>query len=251
MEYKNTENMMEILTQFIRSQIRGESAEQLIFFAQNYFRFSDFEEIEDRSVEDLYGAVLSHWNLFLDLPAGSEKIHIYNPTVEEHNWQSTHTVIEIVLPDRAFVLQSVTMEINRYGLISQLVLHPVYWVRRDATGKLIELLKSEHEGATQESVLHIEINRQSNEDLIKQLKQSLQKILCDVRSATEDWPNCVERIQQEISILKAQNKPGYQESIEYLQWLQNNHFVFLGCREYRIIKQDGLYGFSVVNKTGL
>ena len=73
LEYKNTENMMEILAQFIRSQIQDESAEQLIFFAQNYFRFSDFEEIADRSVEDLYGAVLSHWNLFLDLPAGSEK----------------------------------------------------------------------------------------------------------------------------------------------------------------------------------
>ncbi|WP_221901752.1 NAD-glutamate dehydrogenase domain-containing protein [Bathymodiolus platifrons methanotrophic gill symbiont] len=56
--------------------------------------------------------------------------------VEEHGWQSTHTVIEVVLPDRAFILQSMTMEINRYGFVNLLVLHPVYWVRRDAAGKL-------------------------------------------------------------------------------------------------------------------
>ncbi|NOQ14356.1 MAG: NAD-glutamate dehydrogenase [Methyloprofundus sp.] len=251
MKYKNIENLMEILAQFIRSQIQDESAEQLVLFAQQYFKFGAFEEIADRSVEDLYGAVLSHWNLFLELPANKEKIHIYNPTVEEHGWQSTHTVIEIALSDRAFVLQSVTMEINRYGLANQMVLHPVYWVRRDATGRLIELAKVAQEGALQESVLHIEINRQSDEDLIRQLQQSLKKILCDVRSATEDWLDCVEKIQQEITLLTEQNRPELNEAIEFLQWLENNHFVFLGYREYRIAEQEGQYGFSVVDKTGL
>ncbi|MCK5353731.1 MAG: NAD-glutamate dehydrogenase, partial [Methyloprofundus sp.] len=250
MEYKNIHEMMKSLAHYIHTQITDKSAEQLILFAQYYFRFGDFEEIADRPVEDLYGAVLSHWNLFLELPAETEKIHIYNPTVEEHSWQSPHTVIEIVLPDRAFVLQSVTMEINRYGLANQLVLHPVYWTHRDTHGKLIELAKVKQLGASQESVLHIEINRQ-HEGLIKQLKQSLKKILCDVRVATEDWPDCIEKIQQEIAILSAHPPPEQQESIEFLQWLENNHFVFLGYREYRIAEQQGQYGFSVVANTGL
>ncbi|MCK5667316.1 MAG: NAD-glutamate dehydrogenase, partial [Thiotrichaceae bacterium] len=251
MGYKNIENMMDVLTQFIRSQIHDENVDQLIFFAQKYFSFSAFEEIADKPVEDLYGAVLSHWNLFLDLHAGKDKIHIYNPTIEEHGWQSTHTVIEMVLPDRAFILQSITMEINRYGFVNQLVLHPVYWVLRDSAGKLIELSKTEQEGASQESVLHVEINRQSDADLIEQLKKSLQKVLYDVRSATEDWPLCIAKIQDEIATLTAQNKPELQESIEFLLWLQDKHFVFLGYREYRIVQQNDKYGFKVVEQTGL
>lgn len=251
MEYKNNENMLQALTQFIHDQIQEESAEQLIVFAHHYYRFGDFEELADRTVEDLYGAVLSHWNLFLDLPENKAKIRIYNPSVEEHGWQSTHTVIELVLPDRAFILQSISMEINRYGFVNQLVLHPVYQVRRDAAGKLVEIDSTQRDTATQESVLHIEINRLNDMSLMQQLKKSLQQVLTDVCAATADWSDCVATIQAEISCLTAQKKLDLQESIEFLKWLEKGHFVFLGYREYRIIQQDETYGFSVIENTGL
>ncbi len=251
MEYKNSEHMMQILAQFIHSQIADKSAEQLIFFTQHFYQYATFEEIANRPVEDLYGAALSHWNLLLDLPTGKEKIHIYNPSIEEHNWQSTHTIIQMVLPDRAFTLQSVTMEINRYGFANQLVLHPVYWVRRSDSGTVLALVEEEQGDATLESVLHIEINRQSHQNVIAQLKQSLLLILADGRAATEDWGECVEKMQQEIATLKAQNKAQLQESIKFLEWLENTHFVFLGYREYRITEQAGQYGFSTVANTGL
>ncbi|OQK15643.1 hypothetical protein AU255_15595 [Methyloprofundus sedimenti] len=251
MEYKNITNMLDILSQYIRNEIKDESVEQLILFAQHYFSFCAFEEIANTSVEDLYGAVLSHWNMFLNLPADKEKIHIYNPSVEEHGWQSSHTVIEVVLADRAFILQSVTMEINRYGFVNQLVLHPVYWVRRDVVGKLLEISKTEKPGTTQESVLHIEINRQSDIELIRQLKKSLQQVLSDVCAATDDWPACLARMEAVISALTEQHKPDLQEPIEFLQWLKNDHFVFLGHREYLIIEQADKYGFRVVDNTGL
>ena len=60
MEYKNIENMLDTLSQYIRSEIKDESVEQLIVFAQHYFSFGAFEEIANTSIEDLYGAVLSH-----------------------------------------------------------------------------------------------------------------------------------------------------------------------------------------------
>ncbi|TXK99497.1 hypothetical protein BMR11_02115 [Methylococcaceae bacterium CS5] len=73
MGYKNIENMLETLSQYIRSEIEDESVEQLILFAQHYFSFSAFDEIANISIEDLYGAVLSHWNLFLNLPDGNRR----------------------------------------------------------------------------------------------------------------------------------------------------------------------------------
>ena len=251
MEYKNSESLLDSLAQYIRSEIKDDSVEQLTLFAQHYFSFSAFEEIANTSVEDLYGAVLSHWNLFLNLPDGKAKIHTYNPSIEDHGWQSSHTVIEVVSPDRAFILQSITMEINRYGFVNQLVFHPVYWVRRDTAGKLLEVSKTELVGATQESVLHIEINRQSDITLIKKLKTSLQKVLTDVCAATEDWSESLVRMESASAELTEQKNPELQESIEFLKWLKNGHFVFLGYREYRIIEQDGKYGFSVIAQSGL
>lgn len=251
MNYKNIENMLEILSDHIRSKIQDSSVEQFIQFTQHYFGFGAFEEIADTSIDDLYGAVLSHWNLFLDLPAGKDKIRIYNPSVEENGWQSTHTVIEVVLPDRAFILQSITMEINRYGLVNQKVFHPVYWVHRDTSGKLIELSKNEFKDSAQESVLHIEINRQSDLTLIDNLKQSLYQVLADVVAATEDWLDCVQKMQEVITELTDKNQDDSQESIEFLQWLKNDHFVFLGYREYQVTERAETHGYSVIANTGL
>ncbi|MBT3811276.1 MAG: NAD-glutamate dehydrogenase [Gammaproteobacteria bacterium] len=251
MGYKNIDSMLDAVTQYIRSEIKDQSVEQLTLFARQYFSFNAFDETANISVEDLYGAVLSHWNLFLYLPDGKVKMHLYNPSVEEYGWQSSHTVIEVVSPDQAFILQSITMEINRYGFVNQLVFHPVYWVHRDKLGKLLEISKTEFSGAVQESVLHIEINRQSDDKLIKQLKNSLQKILIDVCAATEDWSASLLRMESAISTLTAQKNCDLKESIEFLQWLKDDHFVFLGYREYRIIEQDQAYGFSVIENTGL
>jgi len=251
MEYKNNKVLLDALVQFIREKMHDQQVESLILFAQQYFNDDVFEDIADRTLDDLYGAVLSHWNLFLALPAKKEQVNIYNPSVEEHGWQSTHTVIEIVLPDRPFILQSITMEINRYGLVNQLVLHPLYWVSRDEQGKLLNVFDAQQEGAQLESVLHIEINRQSNIEFIAQLKSSLQSVLQDVRAATEDWQLCLAKVQAETEILKGKNQPELQEPIEFLQWLQNNHFIFLAYREYRLIKQGEEIGFSVVPGSGL
>jgi len=250
MEHKTSEQMLEALATYIRQKVEDKSADELVNFANIYFSYAAFDELAPRSVEDLYGAMLSQWNQFLELPNGQEKVHIYNPSVEEHGWQSPHTVIEVLLPDCAFILQSVTMEINRYGFANQLMLHPLYWAQRKKDGKLIAISETKQEGFDRESVIHIEVDRQSDPETLTQLKISLLEVLADVRAATNDWALSVSEMQAEITRLKnQQSKP--QESIEFLEWLQNDHFVFLGYREYQLSEQDGEYGFSVVAKTGL
>lgn len=243
--------MQETLSQYIRGELPEENVDQLVLFARHYYSFGVFEEIAETAIEDLYGAVIAHWNLFLDLPSAKAKISIYNPSVEEHGWQSTHTVIEVVLPDRAFILQSITMEINRFKLINQQVLHPIYWVRRDALGKLLELSTTTQNAFIQESVIHIKINRLSDLQLIERLKESLLQVLYDVYVATEDWSHCLTKMAAVIAQLEAKNKTELQEGIEFLQWLSNGHFVFLGYREYKVIQQDENCAFSVIENTGL
>jgi ABC-type polar amino acid transport system ATPase subunit len=48
--------------------------------------------------------------------SGHARVRVFNPSIEEHGWQSTHTIIEIVNDDMPFLVDSVAMEINRHGL---------------------------------------------------------------------------------------------------------------------------------------
>ena len=91
--------------------------------------------------------------------AGTARVRVFNPTIEEHGWQSTHTIIEIVNDDMPFLVDSVTMEVNRHGLTLHLIIHPLVAVqprwRRHAAGTGA----TDDGGARRESFIHVEVDR--------------------------------------------------------------------------------------------
>ena len=255
MAYNSNEKLLVHLSRFIKERLTDKSAEQLGEFANHYFQFVVPEDIEARMLEDLYGAVLSHWNATLERQPDQEKIQVYNPTLEEHGWQSQHTIIEIVVEDMPFLLQSITMEINRHGFANHLVIHPVYYIQRSKQGHLQSFSTVAKENATAECIVLVEIDRQSSADEMTKLKNDLHRILVDVRAATQDWPVCSEQMALIINEFKesykSQSTQNLDEAIAFLQWLRENHFVFLGYREYEIVKQNEQPGFKLKPGTGL
>ena len=57
-----------------------------------------------------------------------------NPTVEADGWTCGRTVVRVVTDDMAFLVDSVSAELNRLGLGIQLVVHPIVVVTRDDAG---------------------------------------------------------------------------------------------------------------------
>jgi glutamate dehydrogenase len=255
MEAISNDKIVVQLTRFIAERLTGKPAKQLADFAKHYFQFVVSEDIEERMLEDLYGAVLSHWNMLLDYQPGQEKIQVYNPTMEEHGWQSQHTIVEIVVEDMPFLLQSITMEINQHGFANHLVIHPVYYIQRSEQGHLLSFSTVPEENATAECIVHVEIDRQSSNKEMTKLKHDLQRILIDVRAATQDWSVCLDKMSLLIDELKDDAKQHsdrkLEESIAFLQWLHDDHFIFLGYREYEIVRQKEQTGFRLMADTGL
>ena len=147
----------------IREQMPEDQAPQVEEFARQYYGWVDADDLEDRSPIDAYGAAVSHWSFAGRREPGEWKIRIYNPHFEEHGWQSTHTVIEMVNDDMPFLVDSTRMEINRQGYAIHMILHPVMNVRRDEEGRLLEVLPpdTDEEDAISESVIHVEVDRQT------------------------------------------------------------------------------------------
>ena len=83
---------------------------------------------------------LSHYRLAENRPQGTANVRVHTPTVEENGWTCSHSVVEVVTDDMPFLVDSVTNELSRQGRGIHVVIHPQVVVRRDVTGKLIEVL---------------------------------------------------------------------------------------------------------------
>src|SRR5262245_48624649 len=156
-------------------------------FVDQYFGQVDPEDMEERSAQDLYGAALSHWNHARTREPGHARVRVFNPTIEEHGWHSTHTIIEIVNDDMPFLVDSVTMEVNRQGLTLHLIVHPIVTVRRARDGTLVDVASEDAADAHRESFIHVEVDRVVDAHLLDMLATDLKHVLTDVRQAVADW----------------------------------------------------------------
>ncbi|MDP9286269.1 MAG: NAD-glutamate dehydrogenase [Actinomycetota bacterium] len=231
----------------VRAKAPQTEAPQIEAFVRRYFAGA---ALEDLSELDLYGAALSHWQLLQRRKAGETKVRIYTPAIEEHGWDSPHSVVEIVTDDIPFLVDSVAMALTRQGSAIHLFLHPVVHVRRDEDGKLVELTD---DGAP-ESVIHVEIDRRSPAEA-DELVAALQSALADVRAAVEDWQAMRQQLQDAIAELDERPPPVAAEELDdvkaLLEWVHDDHFTFLGYREYELSVAGGEDVLRCVPGSGL
>ncbi len=110
---------------------------------RQYYWRAPAEDLLERDTLDLYGAALAHWNFARRRRPGTPNVRVYNPSFEQHGWQSPHTAIEIVGDDMPFLVDSVSMELSRLESGIHLNIHPVVRVRRSADGELEEVVASD------------------------------------------------------------------------------------------------------------
>lgn len=242
-------------------------------YLQRYYLHTAPEDLTDRDPVDILGGALAHYRLAQERPQGTANVRVYSPSIDENGWSCTHSVIEVVTDDMPFLVDSVTNELSRQGRGIHVVIHPQMVVRRDLTGKLLEVLAvgrddvaaqqaeaaqqagaaSQESGKRQakekreklphdalvESWIHVEIDRETDRDDLKDITSDLRRVLSDVREAVEDWQKmrgAALRIGDELAEEPTDDLPQEEidEARELLRWLADDHFTFLGYREYEL-----------------
>ncbi len=220
---------------FVGERIERPRAKQVEDFVRAFYANVASDDIAGQPAEDLFSAALSLLNFALKRPPGQPKIRVFNPEIEEHGWQSPHTVIEIVNDDMPFLVDSVTAELNRQDVAVHLVIHPIMRIERDAAGKLVSIGKKD---APAESVMQLRVAQAATFARMDEIKASLLAVLADVRTAVADWKPM--RDELAAAIREAEAKPGdldpaeAAESLAFLNWVADDHFTFLGYREYEL-----------------
>ncbi|MDF3302845.1 NAD-glutamate dehydrogenase [Streptomyces tropicalis] len=232
----------------------------VLAFLQRYYLHTAPEDLAGRDPVDAFGAAFSHYRLAETRPQGTANVRVHTPTVEENGWTCSHSVVEVVTDDMPFLVDSVTNELTRQGRGIHVVIHPQFVVRRDVTGKLLEVLPKPLAGeslphdAHVESWIHVETDRETDRSDLKQITADLVRVLSDVREAVEDWEKMRDAAIRIAEGLPAEALPAdlppqeAEEARELLRWLSDDHFTFLGYREYQLREDDSL---AAVPGTGL
>jgi glutamate dehydrogenase len=244
----------------------GEAVEQ---FLQAYYRHVATEDLLARAPEDLLGAALAHRDLARSRPIGTAKVDVFNPELAEQGWTSGHTVVQVVTDDMPFLVDSVSAELQRTDRAVHLVVHPTMRVRRDATGELEEVLLDNGDGLegaeergsggfgeVRESWMHLEIDRDSKPEDLQAIADGLRGVLANVREAVEDWPKMKAMCGRVAEQLATHPPHGIApeevaQAKELLEWLDDNHFTFLGYREYALRHGAEADTLQAVHGTGL
>src|SRR5262249_7857708 len=130
----------------------------------------------------------------------------------------------VVNDDMPFLVDSVSMEVNRQGLTLHLIVHPIYAVERDPAGRLKAVYPRQGKPELpRESVMHFEIDRIADPAARASLASGIERVLGDVRAAVEDWRAMVAKLKEVIQELDTNPPPvprdELAESRAFLQWM--------------------------------
>jgi glutamate dehydrogenase len=211
-------------------------------FLVQFYDHVSAADLVDRRPEDVYGAALSLWEFAQIHTPGKAKLRLFNPRVAEQGWSAAHTVIEIVNDDMPFLVDSVSMALNAEGVMVHLVIHPVLRVERDGGGQITQLDGADHAAGRAESMMHLEINEIRDPARSGRILARLESVLEETRAAVEDW-RAMRDALSELRQNLVRSKPPIDEqevaeTLDFLTWLDDDNFTYLGCREYRFDQAD-------------
>ena len=182
-------------------------------------------------------------------PAATALVRVNQDPVSVEDGGSPRSTLEIVSDDLPFLVDSFKMTLDRLGISCHAMVHPVLSVTRSEQGELQSL-----PGPVKESMMWMEIERQSPESA-EALVSAVRSTLEDVRVSVEDWQGMRDRMMEVAQIAAGQIVSNGEiepsEAHDFLNWAADNHFTFLGFREYRLSGSGAGESLEPVSGSGL
>lgn len=218
-------------------------------FVESFYKRLPSEELTLRSTHCWASIASSVLDFAQVRPLEQAKLRVFNTTVGD-GFDNGHTVVQIVNDDMPFLVDSVSMVLSQHNISLHGMVHPVITIKRDAVGQLIQVGQG-----VAESFMHLEIDRQASAEAMAQLESAISVALADVRASVGDWQVMREKMLAIATDLDTRVMPVSDltrvEAQEFLRWAADNHFTFLGYREYEVKGQEDQRKLYAVQGTSL
>lgn len=241
------------------NQFSGDDKELFHHFLESYYALSADEDLDGFSADSLCATAVTHFKLLLEFNRQADLVHVYNPSLEENGYQADCSVVDLVVNDRPFLVDSVLMAFTRLNLSTHFIVHPIFNYQR-VEGSKASLSFAESSERTNVSVIHVEFDKLPDASLVD-ISDEIKRVLNMIDQTVNDWHDMEEVVKKVISeIQTSRNLPQTAEDIieasNFLQWLVDGNFTFLGYREYTINENHELFsvggsGLGVLKDDGV
>ncbi len=248
------------VTKLIQQKVPSDTSTVVSKFADLLYSNISPLDLDNRNDSDLYGATLSLWSSLNEHKDSTPVIHVFNPSVSKNGWKSSHTVIEIIVKDMPFLVDSIRIALNRLGLSPHLMLNCPLKVVRGKKMQIVDLsstVDSSIKATSKETMFFIEIDRQSTQAELDNIKKELFSVVEDISLTVNDWQIMLTRLKDVISDVKKAQLPGTKQkketTVDFLTWVANNNFTIMGYRSYDVkaVKGDISLEADVASSLGL
>lgn len=248
---RNAELVEQILQQVDR-RVVGAEKHQLRPFVQAFFSACPTAEMQSRDPRDVYATTYQLWRFVQTFDGTAAKISLFNPDFEQHGWQSQRTVLAVLVNNSPFIVDSIRIELNRRGMAIHNIHSAQLTVARNEQGVLqgvqtasSRLQREDDRQINQEALVFMEITRQSDEAMFKDLRNELTSILQDVQvvvSSFEQMRGCAQAIasdcktdlKKRLATVPAHEHKDIKDAADFLGWMCDDNFTFLGHQSFRL-----------------
>ncbi|MBI4870599.1 MAG: NAD-glutamate dehydrogenase [Candidatus Riflebacteria bacterium] len=178
--------------------------------------------------------LVARWQ-FLKTPiSGPASVAVSSPGDGEAH-DGSYTALELRLQDRPFIVDSVKESLRARGLDIQLIIHPVLGVERGPNGSVVALRPGTDKGP-REAYLYLHCDRLATEADQRALASGVQDVLQMVCVAVDDYSAMQAAVREVANDVVERpefyvgNRTTPAQKSEFLNWLLDGNFTFLGCR---------------------
>ena len=234
------------VAQLIQQKVPKKTAHLVEQFSELLYGNISTLDLAQRNDSDMYGATLSLWNSLNDHQDNTPVIKVFNPQVSKHGWKSSHTIIEVIISDMPFLVDSLRIALSRMSLSPHLMLNCPIKIIRDKKNQISQLSTASDntiKSTSVETVFFIEIDRQTEQKVLDDITVELRSVLSDISLTVTDWQPMKKKLNEVIGGVKKSKNPcskeEQSESLDFLQWLLDDNFTLMGYRSYDVKTLEG------------
>src|SRR4051794_9016745 len=223
-------------------------------FARTFFARVPRSLLEERPVAELGAMILGAWEFLKRARPDLVNVEVTDP--RDEGWSAPVSVIRTEVGDRPFIVDTLREYLNAENIAILHYVYPVLRVDRGPDGA-ITALGAEASGQSLEALGHIEIPHVAGRERAAAIRAEVERRLTDVVEATRDFRAMVDELERVRGAVAgyvrrfADHARDYGEVLEFLGWLRQGNFVFLGYRAYEITGAGGEAAVRVEPGSGL
>ncbi len=233
-------DIIETLEKRLHKHVKDDKKKPLSFLINRLFGHAAESDLTAYDMADLSGLTVSLWRHVDKWPEAGKgvKVQVFNPNVEEHEWQSGHTSVVLLARESPFIVDSARMALNRMGVNIHRLFYGDFHSERNASGQLQGF--SEKAESNNELLVYFEIDHVSEARQRRQTERELESVINDVYMVVDDFPaitETVKKARETVGKLDKGSKLPKEEVAEsgvFLDWLLDDHFTLLACDRYKI-----------------